>query len=353
MRAATKPPLRGYVLTAPGLEGLAAEEVTRLGARVTETLARFDRRDSIVLVETRDPRVLLRAALAEDVFLALSDVRIPRGRGAPKAIAHAVTAQTLATAMQVHHALTPKHRGRSFATVARVAGRQTFRREDLDEALGLHVAALLPHWRRTGDHAEIELWAHVVGGRALIGLRLSGDDMAQRRDKRAHLPASLKPTVARALVVMSGPRSGEVVLDPMAGAGTILRERADTGRARLVAGGDTDPNALAAARINIGRVPGLALWDATRLPVRSGSVDAIITNPPYGRQHETASSIERLYRALLRETARVLRPGGRAVVLTGEPEALRRALPGALRVRSRLRLLLRGLPATAFVLARA
>ena len=101
--------------------------------------------------------------------------------------------------------------------------------------------------------------------------------------------------------------------------------------------------------MNAGRQPRLALWDATRLPVRSESIDAMITNPPYGRQHEAASGLERLSRGLLREAARVLRPGGRLVVLTGEPVILARAIPKQIRVLEKQRLLLRGLPVTAFV----
>ena len=50
--------------------------------------------------------------------------------------------------------------------------------------------------------------------------------------------------------------------------------------------------------------------------------------------------------------ARVLRPGGRCVVLTGEAAVLGRAMPPALRVVSKHRMLLRGLSVTAFVMVR-
>ena len=78
----------------------------------------------------------------------------------------------------------------------------------------------------------------------------------------------------------------------------------------------------------------------------------MITNPPYGRQHEAANGLDRLYARSLREAARVLKLGGRCVVLTGEPQVLSRALPTTLRVRAKRRLLLRGLPVVAFVLVR-
>ena len=159
--------------------------------------------------------------------------------------------------------------------------------------------------------------------------------------------------MARALVLLSEPRPDDVVLDPMCGAGTILRERTDAGGARMVLGGDVDAGAVAAARVNAGRKPSLARWDATRLPLRDRCVDVVITNPPYGRQHEALAGIDRLYARAMREAARVLRPDGRCVVLTGEPDVLLRALPPPLRVRSKRRLLLRGLPVTAFVMVRA
>jgi tRNA G10 N-methylase Trm11 len=117
-------------------------------------------------------------------------------------------------------------------------------------------------------------------------------------------------------------------------------------------GGDIDAGAIHAARLNAGRSAALALWDATRLPIRSGSIDALISNPPYGRQHAAPGGTARFYRTVMREAARVLRPTGRCVLLTGDPDALPGAVPAALVLRARHRLLLRGLPATAFVLER-
>lgn len=337
----------------PGLETLAARELTAAGATAGGTLAGFDRRDSIVLFRTADLGPVLRCGLLEDAFLTLADVPTPRARNVPAALGRVLTREALDAALLDHHALLAKRRGRSYRVIVRVAGRHPFRREQVEAAVGRALAALLPHWVQARESAAaVEVWVHVAGGRTVVGLRVSNDELAQRRYKRAHLPASLKPTVARALALWSEPRPSDIVLDPLAGAGTVLRERAEAGRAALIAGGDIDPAAVAAARTNAGRQAALALWDATRLPVLSGRVDALITNPPYGRQHEPPDGIERLYRGLLREAARVLRPGGRCVVLTGEPAILGRVVPAALRVRSRHRLLVRGLAATAFIMER-
>ncbi|KPV49829.1 hypothetical protein SE17_30415 [Kouleothrix aurantiaca] len=45
-------------------------------------------------------------------------------------------------------------------------------------------------------------------------------------------------------------------------------------------------------------------------------IDALVCNPPWGRQVLPDADMGAFYRALLGEAARVLRPGGRAVLLT-------------------------------------
>ena len=341
-----------YALIVPGVEDLAAAELRATGATVQETLAGFDERDSVLMFSTKDIRAVLRCGLIDDVFEIVLDDALPPGHGAPKALGRALERERVERAMLAHHALRPKRAGRSYKVVARVAGRHPFVRSELELAFAGAMGRLLPKWVVTRERAAIELWAHVVGERAIVGIRLSGDELAQRAYKRAHVIASLTPTIARALVVLAEARPADVMLDPMAGAGTILRERAEAGRAACILGGDIDGDALAAARQNVGKQVLLARWDATRLPLRDGCIDAVITNPPYGRQHEAANGLDRLYARSLREAARVLKLGGRCVVLTGEPQVLSRALPPTLRVRAKRRLLLRGLPVVAFVLVR-
>ncbi|MDP9238362.1 MAG: methyltransferase domain-containing protein [Chloroflexota bacterium] len=341
-----------YALVVPGTEEIAAGELVRTGAMVSDALSRIDKRQGILLFAAADIRRVFRCGTLEDVFQIVLDTPTPGDKAAPKLLAREIDAAAFAAAALAHHALRPKKHGRTYKIIARVAGRQPFRREDIESAFDRAIAAMLPRWNATRGPAAMEVWVHVVGERTIAGIRLSGDELGQRAYKQAHLPASLKPTVARALVLMSEPKPDDVVLDPMCGAGTILRERADAGHARLVLGGDSAPDALDAARVNAGRHAALQRWDATRLPIRSGCIDAIVTNPPYGRQHEAVAGLDRLYSRSLREAARVLRPDGRCVVLTGEPSILMRALPSSLRLRAKRRLLLRGLAVTAFVLVR-
>jgi tRNA G10 N-methylase Trm11 len=118
----------------------------------------------------------------------------------------------------------------------------------------------------------------------------------------------------------------------MCGAGTILAEQKEVAWQKRIGGaevwgGDLDAAALRAAVANLRRLgPSLlARWDATRLPLADHSVDRIISNPPFGKQLGRPEDIPALYRKVLAECDRVLRPGGRAVFVVSDALALKRA----------------------------
>jgi precorrin-6B methylase 2 len=337
----------------PGLEDIAAAELRAAGASTHGSITNIDKRDGIVLFSAKSLAPIMRCGTVEDVFRIVVDAPTGGGRGAPKRLARLLERTALERAMAAHHALRPGKRGRSYRVNVRVAGQQPFRRSEVEAAFSSMLGNMLAKWVPAREKAALELWVHVASERTIAGIRLSDDALAGRRYKRAHLPASLKPTVARALVVLAAPQEGDVIVDPMCGAGTILREAAEQARSLRLIGGDTDPAALEAARLNTGKAASLAVWDALNIPLRTGVADIVITNPPYGRQHEAANGIEKLYRGLAREVASLLAPSGRCVILTGEPQILVEALPKHLRVRSQRRVLLRGLPVTAFVIVRS
>jgi tRNA (guanine6-N2)-methyltransferase len=150
--------------------------------------------------------------------------------------------------------------------------------------------------------------------------------MRQREYKVAHFPGSLRPSVAGAMALLSQPADDDVVLDPLCGAGTILIERAHLARHRMLLGSDSDPEALNAARENVGpryKPIELRSWDATALPLGDGEVTRIITNLPWGRKSGSHPDNRRLYPKLLREFRRVLAPGGLMVLMTSETRLMR------------------------------
>jgi 23S rRNA G2445 N2-methylase RlmL len=168
-----------------------------------------------------------------------------------------------------------------------------------------------------------------TGYEALLALRLSDEQMRHRDYKLEHLPASLRPSAAAALVWLTHPAPDDVFLDPMCGAGTILIERAHAGRYALLLGGDVREQALEVARSNIGtryKPIELRQWDARALPLEAASVTAAAVNLPFGKQLGSLKENRTLYPEVLRELERILRPSARLAALTGDRQGFEEAL---------------------------
>lgn len=127
-------------------------------------------------------------------------------------------------------------------------------------------------------------------------------------------PGVMMPRTARALVNLALVRPGEIMLDPFCGTGGILIEGELVG-ARTI-GMDMDRFMIWGCRKNIGSSD-LVRSDAIQLPLGSGTIDAVVTDLPYGQSVSIrAETMEHLYENALSEIRRVLKPGKRAVVVT-------------------------------------
>ena len=193
------------------------------------------------------------------------------------------------------------------------------------------IAARGDHRWRLAEEGGLEFWLTLLRGEGFLALRLSDEGMRHRDYRREHLPASLRPSAAAAMVWLTRPSAEDVFLDPMCGAGTILIERACAGRYALLLGGDVRQEAVAATLSNVGpryKPIEVRRWDARQLPLDGGSVSAAAVNLPFGRQLGTPEENLTLYPAFLREAARVLRPKARLVALTGDARAFEQGLRG-------------------------
>ncbi|HTK77550.1 MAG TPA: methyltransferase domain-containing protein [Gemmataceae bacterium] len=343
-----------YAMVQPGLEAIAAEEITRdLGGSVKKT----DRGLIVFRVSDITPE-LLTLRTVEDVFLLAwgTDALTYRATDLDKIrrwTAHEPDWQRL---LQLHHLVHPKPKGKpTYHLVCQMTGEHGYYRRDAGKALAEGLAGKFPaSWKPVEENAAVEAWLTIHGNRAICGLRLSDHMMRHRDYKAEHRPASLRPSVAAAMVWLAGASPGNVVLDPMCGAGTILCEQVVIARQRkagevVVIGGDHDRDAVRAGAVNLRRVgppPRLAKWDARRLPLPDQSVDRVITNPPFGKQLGDPVDIGPLYRRVVAECDRVLRPGGRAVFLVGEAGLLHPAAGAAgWRPQRQVRLRVLGQPA--------
>ncbi len=217
----------------------------------------------------------------------------------------------------------------TFRIVARKEGQHSYRRIDLEQAVQQAVTKAYPHQLQfKAEDADIEIWVNALGSILLWGVRLTDRTMRHRAYKTAHVAASLRPSVAAAMVLLTEPTPDDAFLEPMCGAGTLVAERLVLGGVRQLLAGDISPKMLAAARTNVPRdaMRRLVRWDATRLPMASGAIDKAAVNLPFGKKIGSKGEIARLYPAFFREASRVLAPGGILVALSSEYELMRQAL---------------------------
>lgn len=164
-------------------------------------------------------------------------------------------------------------------------------------------------------------------------LLLHSANKKQFEARKPHLrpffsPGVIMPKFARALVNLSGIKDKELFLDPFCGTGGILIEAGLIG-ARLI-GIDVQEKMVRGAEENLdayGLNGDLIIGDASKIPLQDNSVDAIVTDMPYGRSslisgsgYFTAESragfLKNLYQNALNEIHRVLKARGKVVVIS-------------------------------------
>ncbi len=329
-------PVPLYAQVQTGLEPVAADEITRdLGGTVKKTS-----RGTIVFTVPRVTDKLVQLRTTEDVFLLAWGSNSLTFRPPDLTNFRQWTAKKpdWPDLFKKHHSVRPKTKGKpTFHLVCQMQGEHAYKRRDARASLIDGLAGKIPAgWHLTDENAWLEIWLTIRGQTAVCGVRLSDRTMRHRTYKEDHVLASLRPTVAAAMVRLAGIGPGMTVLDPMCGAGTIMAEAIQTAGLRrgdpvTVLGGDIDPNAMFVTGQNLDKVgpATLSRWDARRLPLATASVDRIVSNPPFGKQLETPDLIPPLYAAAAHEWDRVLRPGGRAVFLVADEEPLRLPLVAA------------------------
>lgn len=190
------------------------------------------------------------------------------------------------------------------------------------------------------EHPRVRVHLHLHNNKAVISLDTSGDSLHRRGYRNTGLEAPLQETVAAAMVRLCGWQGCRPLLDPCCGSGTLLAEAWMAGchipaahlrswfgfmalpeydqgvwkqvkhaaderirllDAGLVRGSDVDPQAVAAARDNLSRLPGaerirLQCSDFRDLPPFSSGV--LLANPPHGIRLGSTEAAAQLYREL-------------------------------------------------------
>ena len=184
----------------------------------------------------------------------------------------------------------------------------------LEKMIGTHIEGPVSLKNPVAEYRAICSKDRCVFGRVLF--RIDRSSFGFRNPMRRHFfhPGVMMPLLARALVNISRAGNNEILLDPFCGTGGVLLEAEMLGV--IAIGSDFDGNMIAGAKNNLVN-PNLQIADATKLPFRNESIDAVVTDLPYGQSVRIrAESFDILYREALEEFGRVLKTGKLAVVVT-------------------------------------
>ncbi|XP_075406528.1 tRNA (guanine(6)-N(2))-methyltransferase THUMP3 [Tenrec ecaudatus] len=199
-------------------------------------------------------------------------------------------------------------------------------------------------WKADMTKFDVEVLLNIHDNEVIVGIALTEESL-HRRNITHFGPTTLRSTLAHGMLRLCAPRPADVVVDPMCGTGAIPIEGATEWSNCHHIAGDNNPLAVNRTANNIESLlnknqiqeskPSWGLpidalqWDVCNLPLRTGSVDIIVTDMPFGKRMGSKRRNWNLYPAGLREMGRVCRPGtGRAVLLTQDKKCFTKALSG-------------------------
>lgn len=255
--------------------------------------------------------------------------------------------RTVVAAYQVLHFAVPRpkallgheHLSRLGRAVAALPRRETFGSFRLsaagsDSVVYTRLAELLtletglPH---VPDEGELLMRVRRAPGEGWeVLLRLSPRPLSARPWRVCNLAGGLNAGLAAAMLALADVKPGDRVFNPMCGSGTLLVEQGLRLPPARLFGCDLNPAAIACSARNL-RAAGLGgvellEADATRTGLEAGSIDVIVTDPPWGDAVGSHTDNAALYPALLNEAARLAAPGARLVLLTHDLRLFERTL---------------------------
>lgn len=202
-------------------------------------------------------------------------------------------------------------------------GKQTYSRFEIATKAMEGINKHYPNWNiGTSQNHQIEFRIDIEHHDVIFSHRLTDATFRFRNQTRRFSRASLLPTVAHAMVWLSDPKSTDIFVDPCCGSGTILSERA-TYPANQIVGGDISDVVTNVAKSNLDDLKvQMNVWDGRELPFTNGCVDKIVTNLPFGKQISPDEDLELFNHHIMNEICRVLKPSGKAVILSESVDQL-------------------------------
>lgn len=174
---------------------------------------------------------------------------------------------------------------------------------------------------------QVEFWfLSRREGYGFFGMRLTRhQDYAKSLQK-----GELRPELANFLCQISDPNNNDNFLDPFAGSGSIPIERAQNFSSKHILASDNNSvivNRLKARARFLKLNLSVENADALHLDkIRDGSIDKIVTDPPWGYFGEKITDLPKFYSSMLDSLSRILRKGGIAILLVGERDSFENLL---------------------------
>jgi tRNA (guanine10-N2)-dimethyltransferase len=182
---------------------------------------------------------------------------------------------------------------------------------------------------KRGAHADlkapdVQFRVILTEKKSIFGIMCGSIDRSAFEARKPHYkpffyPGVLMPRVALALVNIAKPDTS--LFDPFCGTGGILIEAGLIGIKAI--GGDMQRKILLGAKMNLDHYNveySLMFEDACGLALRDNCIDAVVTDPPYGRSAAIkAQSLDYMLGKSLKEVYRVLKPGRCAVFISERP----------------------------------
>lgn len=179
---------------------------------------------------------------------------------------------------------------------------------------------------------QLEIIGALQGERLTIGVRLTDEDLSRSR-RNLIGRSNLQPAIAYAMHRFAEIKPDEVVLDPMCGVATVCVEGSFNYPDAYHFGGEIHKDEVERGQINCQKnelSTQLCQWDAMNLPVKDECIDVVVCDMPFGRRTGSHQENLYIYPRALDEMSRVLKPNGRAVLLSLE----KRLMEGLIQQRS-------------------
>jgi tRNA (guanine6-N2)-methyltransferase len=301
-----------------GLERVAINELNQEAKIISEGLLELDFEG--------DYTFLANLRTADDAIVHSKTFSgITRYRASLRNLRHQAAKANLRKAADMIQSL--RHVDNTFAVKASYEGRRDYTAEEVEKNVAEGITS---HYGwKLGTDAELHIPVILKPDIAFIGISISKKPLHVLNSLPCTLPGSLRASVAFSLLKIADIEKHDVLLDPMAGAGTIAILGSISG-ANAIAG-DIDESRIKIARQNaaakLAKVD-FHVWNAKDTKLPPDSIDKIVCNLPFGKQVHTEMDIS----GFLDEMIRVAKKGARLVFLTRHGNILEAAKTKGLKI---------------------